>query len=101
MDLAQCCEHEGADEAPGLWLRLVARGNYLPARILQVEPVVLLEVIRAWPGVSQKEPGELVSQVCDRPSQRAGCRRMLLASRRHSRRAARTRAMVPAHHEIR
>ena len=44
--LAQHRQHEGADEAPGLCLRLVARSHYLPARLLPLEPVVLSEALR-------------------------------------------------------
>ncbi len=61
MDAAQHRQHEGADEAPGLCLRLVARSHYLFARVLPLEPVVLPEALRAGNGVSQEEQGELVS----------------------------------------
>ncbi len=43
MDAGQYCEHEGADEAPWLCLRLVARSHHLPSRLLSLEPVVLSE----------------------------------------------------------
>ena len=39
-----------------------------------------LEVLRTRPGVSQKEPGELVSEVRDGAGERAGGGRMLLAA---------------------
>ncbi len=101
VDAAQHRQHEGADEAPGLRLRLVARSYDLPARLLPLEPVVLPQALRAGLGVSQEEQGELVSEVRDRAGQRAGGRRMLLAARRHAGRAARAGAVVPAHHEVR
>ena len=101
VDAAQHRQHEGADEAPRLRLRLVARSHDLPAGILPLEPVVLPQALRAGIGLSQEEQGELVSEVRDRAGERAGGRRMLLASRRHDRRAARTGAVVPAHHEVR
>ena len=49
--LRNIAEHEGADEAAGLRLRLVTRSDDLPARILQMEPVVLHASFsrRAWP----------------------------------------------------
>ena len=72
--LAQHRQHEGADEAPGLRLRLVARSHDLPARILPLEPVVLSQAFRAGLGVSQEEQSELVSEVRDRAGQRAGGR---------------------------
>ena len=99
--LAQHRQHEGADEAPRLRLRLVARSHHLPARLLPLEPVVLPEDVRARPGLSQEEQGELVPEVRHRARQRAGGRRQLLAPRRHPGRAARTRAVVLAHHAIR
>ena len=51
VDAAQHRQHEGADEAPRLRLRLVARSHHLPARILPLEPVVLPQAVRArvWP----------------------------------------------------
>ena len=45
VDAAQHRRHEGADEAPRLRLRLVARSHHLPARLLQVEPVVLHQAV--------------------------------------------------------
>ena len=80
VDAAQHRRHEGADEAPGLRLRLVARSHHLPARLLQLEPVVLHQALREGPGLSQEEPGELVSQVRHRSGQRAGGERLLLAA---------------------
>ena len=84
-----------------LQLRLVARGHHLRARILPLEPVVLSEDAGARPGLSQESAGQLVSRVRHRAGQRAGGGRLLLASRRHARRAARTRTVVPAHHRLR
>jgi leucyl-tRNA synthetase len=97
--LAQHRQHEGADEAPRLRLRLVARSHYLPARVLPLEPVVLSEALRKRLGLSQEEQSQLVPEVLHRAGQRAGRQRPLLASRRYAGRAARTRAVVPAHHE--
>ena len=65
MDVSQHCEHEGPDEAPGFRIRLGARGHNLPAGILQVESVVLLEVLRRRACLSKEEQGELVSAVRD------------------------------------
>ena len=100
VDAAQHRRHEGADEAPGLRLRLVARSHHLPARILQMEPVVLHQALREGPGLSQEEQGQLVSEVRHGAGQRAGGQRMLLAPRRHAGRAARTRTVVSAHHQL-
>ncbi len=100
VDAAQHRCHEGADEAPGLCLRLVPRSHHLPARLLQMEPMVLHQAVREGPGLSQKEPGQLVSKMRHGIGQRAGGERMLLASRRHPGRAARTGAVVPAHHQL-
>ena len=68
--------------------------------LLPLEPVVLPQDVRARPRLPQEEPGQLVPQMRHRARQRAGGRRLLLASRRHARRAARTRAMVPPHHRL-
>ena len=85
VDLAQHREHEGADEAPGFALRLVARGHDLPAGILPLEPVVLPEAFRARFGVSQEEQGELVPEMRNRAGQRTG------GERRHAAGATKTR----------
>ena len=99
--LAQHRGHEDADEAPRLRLRLVARSHDLPAGLLPLEPVVLPEALRERTGLSQEEQGELVSAVRNRAGERAGGRRNVLAPRRHSGRAARTGAVVPANYKIR
>ena len=78
--LAQHRQHEGADEAPGLRLRLVAGSHHLPARVLPLEPVVLSEAVRARAGLPQEEQGELVSEVRDGAGERTSGRRMLLAA---------------------
>ena len=52
-------------------------------------------------GLSQEKQGELVSEVRHRAGQRAGGERLLLAPRRYAGRAARTRAVVLAHHQLR
>src|ERR1700756_2866141 len=78
VDAAQHRQHEGADEAAGLRLRLVARSDHLLARLLPVEPVVLPEALRAGIGVPQEEQGELVPEVRDRAGQRAGTSQWLL-----------------------
>src|ERR1051326_4264508 len=101
MDAAQHRKHEGADEAPGVCLRLVAGSYDLLARLLPVEPVVLSQALRERIGLSQKEQGQLVSEVCDRAGERAGGRWMLLASRRHTGRAARVGAVVRPHNAVR
>src|SRR5579863_4529366 len=80
MDAGQHRKDEAADEPAGLCLRLVARNHNLPAGLLQVEPVVLSQTLRARAGVSQEEQGELVSEVRDRPGERASSRRLLLAA---------------------
>ena len=80
VDAAQHRGHEAADEAARLRLRLVEGSHHLPARLLPLEPVVLPEVLRARPGLSQEEQGELVSEVRHRAGQRAGAvERLLLA----------------------
>src|SRR5262249_58141431 len=96
------CANEGADEAPGLCLRLVARSHNLFAGILSLEPVVLLEALRERTGLSQEEQSELVSRVCHCAGQRASNRgRLLLAPRRNQGRTARAGTMVRAHHKVR
>ena len=45
MDALKHRQHEGADEAPWLCLRLVARSYNLPARVLPLEPVVFPEAV--------------------------------------------------------
>src|SRR5579864_8880958 len=66
VDVAEYRQHEGANEAPRLRLRLVARGYYLFSGILSLEPVVLPEAVRTRTGLSQEEQSELVPEVCDR-----------------------------------
>src|SRR6185369_5232200 len=46
VDVTQHRRHEGADETPGLCLRLVARSYHLHAGLLQMEPVVLHQAVR-------------------------------------------------------
>ena len=55
VDARQHRENEGADEAPRLRLRLVARSHHLPARLLPLEPVVLSQALREGIGLSQEE----------------------------------------------
>ena len=100
VDASQHRDHEDADEAARLQLRLVARSHHLPARILPLESVVLPEAVRKRLGLPQEEQGQLVSEVRHRARQRAGRERPLLAARRHVSRTARTRTMVLAHHAI-
>ena len=81
VDAGQHRQDEAADEPPGLRLRLVEGSHHLPAGVLPLEPVVLPEVLRARPGLSQEEQGELVSEVRHRAGQRAGvAERLLLAA---------------------
>ena len=89
VDASQHRQHEGADEAPGIRLRLVPRSDHLPARLLSLEPVVFLEVLREGTRLSQEEQSELVSEMCHGAGQRAGGKRLLLAPRGHTGRAAR------------
>ena len=84
----------------GLRLRLVPRGQLLPARLLQVEPVDLPEDVRARPGLPQGQLGQLVPPVPDRPGQRTGRRRGLLAVR-HAGHAEEDGAVVPQDHRLR
>ena len=63
MDAAQHCQYEGADEATRVRIRLVARSHHVPAGLLQVEPVVFFEALRARIGVSQEKQSQLVSEV--------------------------------------
>src|SRR5215831_9624984 len=89
MDASQHRQHEGPDETPGLYLRLVPRGYHLLPGILPLEPVVFSEALRTRIGLSQEEQSELVSKVRNRPGQRAGIeQRVLLAPRGYARRAA-------------
>ena len=61
-----------------------------------------LKLLREGPGLPQARQGELVFRVRHRAGQRAGAaQRMLLAARDHAGRAARTGAVVPAHHRLR
>src|SRR5947199_4388849 len=69
MDAGQHRQYEGADEAPGLRLRLGTRSYDLSARLLPLEPVVLSQAVRAGIGLSQEEQGQLVSEVRDRVGQ--------------------------------
>ena len=61
--LEQHRRHEAADEPPRAELRLAQRSDHLPAGLLPLEPVVLPADVRARPGVSQEEQGELVPAV--------------------------------------
>src|ERR1019366_1434990 len=72
VDAGQHRGDEEADEAPRLRLRLVEGSDDLFAGLLPLEPVVLPEVLREGPGLSQKEPGELVSGVRHRAGERTG-----------------------------
>ncbi len=100
VDAQQYRKNEGADEAPGFRLRLVARGHHVFAGILPLEPVVLPQVPRTGIGVPQEEQGQLVSKMLHRSRQRAGSKRSLLAPRRYAGRAAGARAVVPPHHQV-
>src|SRR5579871_2879851 len=72
MDIAKHRQYEGADEASRVRVRLVAGSHDLFSRLLPLEPVVLRQALRARPGLSQKEQGELVSEVLHRIGERAG-----------------------------
>ncbi len=72
VDAQQYRKNEGADEAPGFRLRLVARGHHVFAGILPLEPVVLPQVLRARPGLPQDEQSQLVPEVLHRFGQRTG-----------------------------
>src|SRR5271166_5141139 len=101
MDPAEHCRHEGADESPGLRLRLVHGNNHLLAGLLPLEPVVLPQAAGEGPSLPQARQSELVSRVRHRAGQRAGApERLLLAPRNHVSRAARAGAVVPAHHRL-
>ena len=63
---------QGRNHLAGLRLRLVARGEYLGARVLPVEPVVLPQDAREGPGVPAVLEGELVHRLPHRHRQRAG-----------------------------
>ncbi len=89
VDPGQHRLHARTAQEDGPRLRLVPRGQLLPARLLQVEPVDLPEDVRARPGLPQGQLGQLVPPVPDRPGQRTGRRRGLLAVRHAGRRRRR------------
>src|SRR4051812_40915949 len=96
-------EYRGDEEdasALRVQLRLGPRSLDVRAGILSLEPVVLPADAGARTGVSQKSAGQLVSKVRDGAGERAGRRGMLLAARRHTRRAARAGAVVPEDHRV-
>ena len=64
----------------GLGFDWADRNHHLSARLLPLEPVVLPAHVRARPGLSQEEQGELVPGVRHRAGQRTGDRRLLLAA---------------------
>ena len=100
LDPRECRPHADAAQAHGHQLRLEPRGQHLPARLLQVEPVDLPAHARARPGLPQGELGQLVLAVPDRPGQRTGRRRRLLALR-NARHPKEDGAVVPADHGLR
>ena len=77
-------------------LRLGPRNVHLRAGVLPLESVVLPEDAGARPRLSQTLARELVPGMRHGARQRAGGRRLLLASRNHAGRAARHRAVVLA-----
>ena len=101
MDQREHRANEGGLPALWLQLRLAARNLHLRAGVLPLEPVVFPAHARARAGLSQTEPGELVSEVPNGAGQRTSDRRLLLAARRYASRGQGNRAVVPAHHAVR
>ncbi len=79
MDPGQRGSYESPAQENGFCLRLVPGSQHLPARVLQVEPVDLPQDVRARPGLPEGKLGQLVPLLPDRPGQRAGRRRDVLA----------------------
>jgi hypothetical protein len=73
--------HEGAVPAPRHQLRVGSRVCHLRAQLLQMEPMAVRQDVRAWSGVPPPLSGELVRKGSDRPGERAGSERRLLALR--------------------
>ena len=77
--------HERPAQEAGPFLRLVARGDHLRARVLQMEPVVLPQDARSGAGLQEGLGRQLVPLLRNGPRERAGGGRALLAVRRGGR----------------
>ena len=100
MDSREHRGHGGAAAEARPVVRLDSRDRRPPARLLSLESVVLPEDVRARSGLSQPPFRQLVRLVPDRPRERAGRERALLALRFHCR-ADRAGPVVPQNHRLR
>ena len=82
-------------------LRLVARNQFVVARVLQVDPVVLPDAPQARPRLPREGRAMVVRQMRHGARQRAGHQRMLLAAYRQSGQQERSRAVVHQDHRLR
>ena len=99
LDRRKHPQYAPPDQADGHELRLVARSRDLQAGVLSLESVDIHAPLPRGPRVQARSAGELVPARPNRARQRTGRRRPMLAMRA-SRRAAKSLAMVPAHHGL-
>jgi hypothetical protein len=99
LDDGQHRPHADPAPADGLRLRLVARGQLLPAGLLQMEPVDLPQDVRARARLPARELGQLVPDLPHRPGQRAVGRRDVLALLGRGR-AEEDGSVVPEDHRL-
>ena len=100
-DGARICRHLPRDAGQDrLLLRLAARDQLQPARLLQVDAVDVPAAAPQGAGLPGHRAHQLVPRLQDRPGQRGGQGRPLLALR-HRRRKEADAAMVLPHHRLR